>query len=109
MGIRDDIQTDLAAELDDPDGLGDISRSFEYEHPITQVRTIGRGWRAKQMLHESDGESEQVYDITFKCLANELATTPELDGILHIDGDEYVIKLLKPTASDTTWTMYGMG
>ncbi len=111
MGIRDEIQLELAAALDEPDDLGDISRDFEYEDPVTEARTTGRGWRPKLMIGERDGESEQEYDLIFKCLTNELAVEPEIDGVLHINGDdaEYIIKAVSTTASNTTWTMMANG
>lgn len=111
MGIRDDIQTELAAALNNADELGDISRDFDYIDPITNVATTGRGWRSKQNHFELNSESSQVYDLVFKCLTNELAVEPEIDGQLQIVGDPitYIIKQVKTTSSDTTWTMYADG
>ena len=109
MGIRSEVQLELAAALDNPDELGDISRAFEYEHPTTGVMTTGRGWRALQKIVETNGESSQVYDLVFKCLTNELAVEPEIDGQLHVDGANYFIKDVKSSPSDTTWTMFANG
>ena len=109
MGIRSEIQTKLAAALNDPNRLGDISRAFEYEHPTTGVRTDGRGWRSSLSDTETDSESVQVGDLKFKCLTNELAVEPEIDGIIHLEGDEFYIYNVAPSSSDTTWTMYARG
>jgi len=109
MGLRSEVQAELAAALNDPDELGDISRDFTYEHPTTEVKTAGRGWRAKFSQFETDSESVQVGDLKFKCLTNELAVEPEIDGIIHLDGTDYYIYNVVPSSSDTTWTMYARG
>lgn len=109
MGLRSEIQAELAAALNDANLLGDISRAFEYEHPTTGVKTPGRGWRTRLSHIETDSESVQVGDLKFKCLTNELAVEPEIDGIIHLEGDEFYIYNVVPSSSDTTWTMYARG
>lgn len=109
MGIRSEVQTALAAALNNPDELGDISRDFEYEDPEMQVRTQGRGWRSTIRMFELDDESTHITDLKFKFLQNELAVNPEIDGIIHVDGNPHYIYRVTESSSKATWTVYARG
>lgn len=86
MGMRKEIQADLAEAFDDPDGLADAVRpvvgrrtikgGYDPEiggtAPATTIRYTGRGVFGSYLAKEIDGARIQTEDVKLLVLQNEL-------------------------------------
>ncbi|MGH8379255.1 hypothetical protein [Pseudomonas sp.] len=86
MGMREEIQADLAEAFDDPDGLADAVRPVAGSRiikggydpeiggtvPATTIRYIGRGVFGSYLAKEIDGSRIQTEDVKLLVLQNEL-------------------------------------
>lgn len=126
MGLRDDLQADIAEAFDDEDGLADAVKLFEcsktvqsgeYDvdtgtYPEVEVTMYrGRGVFGDYSAQEADGTSILITDTALIVLANELvdtdgepATPSEGDKITG-DGLTYTIKRVAKDPADATWEL----
>lgn len=86
MGMRDEIQADLAEAFDDPDGLADTvkpvtgSRTVKGGYdpdiggtlPASTIYYIGRGVFGSYLTKEIDGSRIQTEDVKLLVLQNEI-------------------------------------
>ena len=86
MGMREEIQADLAEAFDDPDGLADAvkpvagSRNVKGGYdpeiggtvPASTIRYTGRGVFGSYLAKEIDGSRIQTEDVKLLVLQNEL-------------------------------------
>jgi len=86
MGMRDEIQADLAEAFDDPDGLADAvkpvtgSRTVKGGYdpdiggtvPASTIYYVGRGVFGSYLTKEIDGSRIQTEDVKLLLLQNEL-------------------------------------
>ncbi|MDO7911342.1 hypothetical protein Q6A49_12445 [Pseudomonas sp. 22-AL-CL-001] len=93
MGMREEIQADLAEAFDDPDGLADAVRpvagsrivkgSYDPDlggtPPASTLRYSGRGVFGSYLAKEIDGSRIQTEDVKLLVLQNELLE--QLDGL----------------------------
>lgn len=112
MGLRDDIQADIAEAFDDD--LADAVRSFtgsretagSYD-PISGTTTTtvtnyaGRGVFGGYSVQEVDGQHILATDTRLTCLQNELTDTPQEGDT--VDGME-VVRIQKDPAA-ATWKL----
>lgn len=93
MGLRDDLQADIAAAFDDVDGLADAVTSFAGErvtvtsdtpdpntgkYPTSTTAYSGRGVFGGYRSEEVDGQHILRTDVKLTALANEI--TRDSDG-----------------------------
>lgn len=93
MGMREEIQADLAEAFDDPDGLADAVRPVAGSRvikggydpdlggtlPASTLRYSGRGVFGSYLAKEIDGSRIQTEDVKLLVLQNELLE--QLDGL----------------------------
>lgn len=125
MGMREEIQAELADSFDDPDGLGDAVKPVtgvrkvagEYdpdlggETPETTVTYSGRGVLGSYLSKEIDGSLIQTTDKKLLVLQNELfvsesgepTAVPAAPAIGDIINDLRVMNVSADPA-DATWT-----
>lgn len=86
MGMREEIQADLAEAFDDPDGLADAvkpvagTRTVKGDYdaeiggtaPASTIRYSGRGVFGSYLAKEIDGSRIQTEDVKLLVLQNEL-------------------------------------
>ena len=86
MGLRDEIQADLAEAFDDPDGLADVvrpvagSRTVKGSYdpnlggagPTSSIQYTGRGVFDSYQAQEIDGARIQTEDVKLLVLQNEV-------------------------------------
>lgn len=86
MGMREEIQADLAESFDDPDGLADAVRPVAGSRavkggydpelggtvPASTIRYTGRGVFGSYLAKEIDGSRIQTEDVKLLALQNEL-------------------------------------
>lgn len=86
MGMREEIQADLAEAFDDPDGLADAVRPVEGSRsikggydpaiggtvPASTLHYTGRGVYGSYLAKEIDGSRIQTQDVKLLVLQNEL-------------------------------------
>ncbi|MCT8165638.1 MULTISPECIES: hypothetical protein [unclassified Pseudomonas] len=94
MGMREELQADLAEAFDDPDGLADAvkpvlgSRTVKGGYdpelggtvPASTIRYSGRGVFGSYLAKEIDGSRIQTEDVKLLALQNELFE--ERDGLV---------------------------
>lgn len=125
MGMREEIQADLAEAFDDPDGLADAVKPVtgvrkvagEYdpdlggETPETTVKYLGRGVLGSYLSKEIDGSLIQTSDKKLLVLQNELfvseagipTAVPAAPAIGDIVNGFRVMNVSADPA-DATWT-----
>lgn len=125
MGMREEIQAEMAEAFDDPDGLADAVKPLtgvrktpgEYdpdlggETPETTVRYVGRGVLGSYLSKEIDGSLIQTTDKKLLVLQNELFVSeagvptvlPAAPAVGDIINGLRVINVSADPA-DATWT-----
>lgn len=126
MGMREEIQADLAEAFDDPDGLADAvkpvagSRTVKGGYdpeiggtvPASTIRYSGRGVFGSYLAKEIDGSRIQTEDVKLLVLQNELfeeqggqaSETPAAPKI----GDQvsgYRVLNVSEDPAQATWTI----
>jgi tellurite resistance-related uncharacterized protein len=93
MGIRDDLQTDIAEAFDTDlaDAVNDFTGSYIIEgavDPVTEESTsetityTGRGVLSRYSLNRVDGVNILHGDLKLTALANEVTDKPEVDHLI---------------------------
>lgn len=126
MGMREEIQAELAESLDDPDGLADAVKPVtgvrkiagEYdpdlggETPDTTVTYTGRGVLGSYLSKEIDGSLIQTTDKKLLVLQNELfvlesgepkevLAKPAIGDII----DDLKVMSVSSDSADATWVL----
>lgn len=107
MGIRDELQTEIAAAFDDADGLADAVNKFTASYvvagevdPVTEESTSqtvsysGRGVLSSYSLSRIDGVNILHGDLKLTALTNEVTDKPAEGHI--ITAPDLVKKSLQP-------------
>ena len=107
MGIRDELQTEIAAAFDDTDGLADAVNKFTASYvvagevdPVTEESTSqtvsysGRGVLSSYSLSRIDGVNILHGDLKLTALTNEVTDKPAEGHI--ITAPDLVKKSLQP-------------
>lgn len=126
MGMREEIQADLAEAFDDPDGLADAVKPVtgvrkvagEYdpdlggETPETTVTYSGRGVLGSYLSKEIDGSLIQTTDKKLLVLQNELfmLESGELTEVLAKPAigdiiDDLKVMSVSSDSADATWVL----
>lgn len=124
MGLRDDLQADIAEAFDDADGLADAVASFTgsrttvsdtYDpvtgtYPETTIGYSGRGVFGGYSVLEIDGQHIEANDVKLIALQNEVTldaggeAEPKIgDHITNADGEYRVVNVGKDPAA-ASWT-----
>lgn len=111
MGIRDELQTEIAAAFDAEDELADAVNTFTGSYvvqsgwdPVTEtgsettVTYTGRGVLSKYSLNRIDGVNIMHGDLKLTALVNEVTDKPNVDHIITapdlITGSEQRYKVI---------------
>jgi hypothetical protein len=123
MGMREELQAELAEAFDDPDGLGDAVKPVEGSRtsspvydPSTGTTTggtvtyTGRGVFGGYLAKEIDGSLIQTTDVKLLILQNELVTTVAgvTSPVEPKVGDKIVARRVINVGQDAagaTWTL----
>jgi hypothetical protein len=125
MGMREEIQAEMAEAFDDPDGLADAVQPVEGvrkvageydpdlggETPETTITYMGRGVSGSYLSKEIDGSLIQTTDIKLLVLQNELFVSegglPTAAPAAPVIGDTINgLRVMNVSAdpADATWT-----
>lgn len=126
MGMREEIQADLAESFDDPDGLADAVRPVAGSRavkggydpelggtlPASTIRYTGRGVFGSYLAKEIDGSRIQTEDVKLLVLQNELfvelAGFPTVTPAAPKIGDQvsgYRALNVSQDPAEATWTI----
>ncbi|AAO55597.1 hypothetical protein BTW15_01240 [Pseudomonas syringae pv. tomato] len=111
MGMREEIQAELAEAFDDPDGLADAVQQFtggitlpgswdpvsEISGPPTVIEYSGRGIFGSYKANLIDGESIKASDQQLTALTNEVTGVPQAGH--KINGYDVLAVGTDPTAA----------
>lgn len=113
MGLRDDVQADIAEAFDDD--LADAVTNFAASRtvigdtldPVTGTYTKtttaydGRGVFGAYAAHEIDGQHIQRADVKLTALQNEVTDTPAIDDII----DGYAVINVAHDPAGAAWSL----
>jgi hypothetical protein len=115
MGLRDDIQKDIASAFDTD--LADAVKSCSYdtvtssynattgENQETRVTYLTRGVWDKVAKARLQDANIKPTDAEVTILQNELSVKPDTNGYLVLSGESYLVLTVEADPADATWVL----